>query len=91
MTEPLARLGAHVTAIDISAQSLEVAESRLELPGNELIKNNISYVLASANELASADGEQDCSYKNEQYDAVIMSEVIEHNDDQQALINVSHS
>ena len=38
LTEPLCRLGAGVTAIDLSAQSVAVAESRLENAGNHLVK-----------------------------------------------------
>jgi len=84
MTEPLCRLGAQVTAIDLSAQSISIAESRLDLVGNERVKENVNYLLSSAEELIE-DG------KIGSFDVVVMSEVIEHNDNPQALINVCHS
>ena len=81
LTEPLARLGAQMTAIDLSAQSVAVAESRLDLSVNQSIKGNVYYLLSSVEEVAKTD-------TTKHFDAVVMSEVIEHNDDQQGLIQV---
>ena len=72
ISEPLAKLGAHVTGIDASAVSVEVAKRHAEKSGVDV---NYRHMLSS-----EVVGE------GLQYDVVINAEVVEHVPDQQQLI-----
>ena len=64
LAEPLTRLGAKVTAIDMSAAAIAIAKDHAEK-----MRLNIRYLQKSAEDLAA---------KEQGYDIVIASEVIEH-------------
>ena len=64
LAEPLTRLGAKVTAIDMSAPAIEIAKDHAKK-----MRLNIRYLQKSAEDLAA---------KEQGYDIVIASEVIEH-------------
>jgi 2-polyprenyl-6-hydroxyphenyl methylase/3-demethylubiquinone-9 3-methyltransferase len=72
VSEPLARLGAHVTGIDPTAHAIAVARQHAEAQGLE-----IDYRAARAEELVAA---------GESFDAVVCLEVIEHVPDVAAFI-----
>ena len=72
ISEPLAKLGAHVTGIDASAVSVEVAKRHAEKSGVDV---NYRHMLSS-----EVVGE------GLQYDVVINAEVVEHVPDQRQLI-----
>ncbi|GFD95737.1 ubiquinone biosynthesis O-methyltransferase [Alteromonas sp. KUL156] len=72
ISEPLAELGAHVTGIDASAVSVEVAKRHAEKNG---VNVNYRHMLSS-----------EAVQEGRQYDVVINAEVVEHVPNQQQLI-----
>ncbi len=68
LAEPMARLGADVTAIDATAQAIEAAKRHLAM--GQLV---IDYQCCTAEELA-----QEISGRVEKFDLIYASEVIEH-------------
>jgi len=72
LTEPLARLGARVTGIDLARRNLEVARRHAERAGLE-----ITYREAAVESLAEA---------GERFDLVCAMEVVEHVPDQTAFL-----
>lgn len=68
LTECLARVGAHVTGLDASAELIDIAKEHIKL--DPTILERVNYIQTSVEKF---------SPKNEKlYDAVIASEVIEH-------------
>lgn len=80
LTEQLARLGAQVTGIDLGEKLIEAARTHLECSSPELT-NNVAYIIEPVDQHAKTNCE--C------YDAVIVSEVLEHVDDKVALLEAS--
>ncbi len=72
LAEPLARLGAEITGIDLVAASLDVARTHAAASGLE-----IDYRLEPADALAA---------RGERFDVVVASEVVEHVPDQRAFV-----
>ncbi|XP_070568778.1 ubiquinone biosynthesis O-methyltransferase-like [Ptychodera flava] len=68
LSEPLARLGASVTGIDLSEELLDVAE--LHSLHDPLVSQNVKYVCGSIEEMVTKG--------TEDFDAVVASEVLEH-------------
>jgi 2-polyprenyl-6-hydroxyphenyl methylase/3-demethylubiquinone-9 3-methyltransferase len=64
ITEPLTRLGATVTGIDASAQTIEVAQAHAHL-----MDLSITYTCTTAEDIAST---------NQQFDVVLALEIVEH-------------
>lgn len=77
LTEPLARLGARVTGIDLARRNLEVARRHAEHAGLA-----VTYREAAADSLAEA---------GERFDLVCAMEVVEHVPDQTAFLATSAS
>jgi len=77
LTEPLARLGARVTGIDLARRNLEVARRHAERAGLE-----ITYREAAVESLAEA---------GERFDLVCAMEVVEHVPDQAAFLSTCAS
>ena len=77
LAEPLARLGARVTGIDLARRNLEVARRHAERAGLE-----ITYREAAAESLAEA---------GERFDLVCAMEVVEHVPDQAAFLSTCAS
>lgn len=77
LCEPFARLGAKVTGIDMAERNIPVAQSHADQSGL-----NITYRHASAEEIASENG---------QFDIVLCMEVIEHVPDPKELLSVCAS
>ena len=73
LAEPMARLGGHVTAIDSSFSSIEIAKEHAEF--SKLV---IDYKMDTPEELANT---------GKQYDVVYASEVIEHVSDRALFLN----
>jgi len=73
---PLARLGARVTGVDIVEESIAVAQQIL--PAH--LRDSLQFRCVSAEQLVNEDGNVGT------YDAVVLSEVLEHVTDWQALI-----
>ena len=69
LTEPLARLHANITAIDLGAEVIAAAKDHLEKHSGEL-KERITYNVQPIEEHAQTN--------ESKYDAVVLSEVIEH-------------
>ncbi|PRW18354.1 ubiquinone biosynthesis O- mitochondrial [Chlorella sorokiniana] len=67
LAEALARMGAHVTGIDVNEGGLEAARAHARLDPD--LAGRLQYRATTAEQLAAA---------GEQYDAVVASEVIEH-------------
>ncbi|XP_017082539.1 ubiquinone biosynthesis O-methyltransferase, mitochondrial isoform X2 [Drosophila eugracilis] len=80
LTEQLARLGAQVTGIDLGEKLIEAARDHLNLSSPELA-TNVVYKMEPVDQHAKSNCE--C------YDAVIVSEVLEHVDDKVALLEAS--
>ncbi|KYQ57840.1 Hexaprenyldihydroxybenzoate methyltransferase, mitochondrial, partial [Trachymyrmex zeteki] len=68
LTERLARIGAQVTGIDVSAELLNIAKEHVKLDPN--ISKRVNYIQTSVEDL--------CQKERESYDAVVASEVLEH-------------
>lgn len=77
LTEPLARLGARVTGLDLAESSLAIARHRAEAQGLD-----ITYLNSSVEEFAQ---------KNHHYHAVMALEVIEHVADVQSFLQACAS
>ncbi|XP_002042522.2 ubiquinone biosynthesis O-methyltransferase, mitochondrial [Drosophila sechellia] len=80
LTEHLARLGARVTGIDLGEKLIEVAREHLKCSSPELA-SNVVYKMEPVDQHAKANCE--C------YDAVIVSEVLEHVNDKVSLLEAS--
>lgn len=86
LTEQLARLGANVKGIDLSPELIEVAQKHLNETeqregGGKRIQDLISYEIISI--------EEHSQQRPDYYNALILSEVIEHIDDKVAFLNSS--
>jgi polyprenyldihydroxybenzoate methyltransferase/3-demethylubiquinol 3-O-methyltransferase len=68
LSEPLARLGAQVTGIDIGEKSIAAAKFHAEL--DDEVRDNVQYECATVEELLLRDGLK--------FDCVVASEVVEH-------------
>lgn len=79
LTEQLARLGASVTAIDLGDDVINAARKHLSEQGEPKLCDLIQYKIEPT-EIHAKD-------KQNFYDAVIVSEVLEHVDDKVALLN----
>ncbi|BFF94501.1 ubiquinone biosynthesis O-methyltransferase mitochondrial [Drosophila madeirensis] len=77
LTEQLARLGAQVTGIDLAEKLIAAAKVHLTELSPEL-SSNVKYKMEPVDQHAKANCER--------YDAVIVSEVLEHVDDKVALL-----
>ncbi|XP_065837597.1 ubiquinone biosynthesis O-methyltransferase, mitochondrial-like isoform X2 [Oscarella lobularis] len=73
LTEPLARLGARVTGIDVSPASIDAARRHSELDSE--IAGNVDYICGSVEDVAGKT-----------FDCVVASEVVEHVSDQRDFI-----
>lgn len=80
LTEQLGRLGAQVTGIDLGEKLIEAARDHLKSSSPELA-SNVLYKMEPVDQHAKANCE--C------YDAVIVSEVLEHVEDKVALLESS--
>jgi len=80
LTEQLARLGAQVTGIDLGEKLIEAARDHLKCSSPELA-SKVMYKMEPVDQHAKANCES--------YDAVIVSEVLEHVDDKVALLEAS--
>ncbi|XP_017107259.2 ubiquinone biosynthesis O-methyltransferase [Drosophila bipectinata] len=80
LTEQLARLGAQVTGIDLGEKLIEAARTHLKCFSPEL-SSNVDYIIEPVDQHVKTNCE--C------YDAVIVSEVLEHVDDKVALLDAS--
>ncbi|XP_076232831.1 ubiquinone biosynthesis O-methyltransferase, mitochondrial-like isoform X2 [Calliopsis andreniformis] len=76
LTEPLARMGAQVTGIDVSKELIKIAKEHAIL--DDSLQDQLNYIETSVEDFA-------CENKNK-YDAVIASEVIEHVDDKELFL-----
>lgn len=76
LTEALARIGAQVTGIDISAELLNVAKEHVKLDPN--ISKRVNYIQTTVEDFAENE--------RETYDAVVTSEVLEHVADPQLFL-----
>jgi len=76
LSEPLARLGANVTGLDASAETIETARRHAQT--DKRILGNLKYECETA--------EQHLASKEKHYDAVVVSEVAEHVDDLKLLV-----
>lgn len=82
LSEPLARLGAHVTGIDPVFESIN--QARLHAQTDEEIKDRLKYLHCKIEDISSS------FEHHEQYDAVVASEVLEHiNDIEGCLIHLT--
>lgn len=80
LAERLARIGAHVTGIDPSAELINVAKEHAKLDPD--ISERVSYIQTTV---------EDFSQKEEEsYDAVVTSEVLEHVAEPQLFLKVSY-
>uniref|UniRef100_A0A1A9V9S7 Methyltransferase type 11 domain-containing protein n=1 Tax=Glossina austeni TaxID=7395 RepID=A0A1A9V9S7_GLOAU len=79
LTEQLARLDAKITGIDLSDVLINVAREHLKQEGNARLLDNITYKTESI--------EAHMQDKKNFYDAVIISEVLEHIDDKESFLN----
>lgn len=79
LTEQLARLNAKITGIDLSHVLINVAREHLKQEANAHLLDNITYKTESI-EVHMQD-------KKNFYDAVIISEVLEHIDDKESFLN----
>ncbi|XP_018311773.1 ubiquinone biosynthesis O-methyltransferase-like isoform X2 [Mycetomoellerius zeteki] len=78
MTEGLARVGAQVTGIDVSAELISVAKEHLKLDSN--LSERVNYIHTTLEDFAHKESE------NSIYDAVVSSEVLEHVSDPQLFL-----
>lgn len=81
LTEQLARLGASVTALDLGEDLIHVARQHLSQEANPQLCDLISYKIEPV-ELHAKD-------KQNHYDAVVISEVLEHVDDKIGFLTAS--
>jgi len=77
LSEALARIGAEVTAIDACPQNIEVAKSHAQQ--DESLSDNLKYVCTTV--------EEHVETVNDEYDAIVASEVIEHVDNPGVFVN----
>ncbi|XP_077977280.1 ubiquinone biosynthesis O-methyltransferase, mitochondrial-like [Glandiceps talaboti] len=78
LSEPLGRLGANVTGIDLSEELIDVAE--LHSLHDPLVTQNVKYVCGAIEDLLATEMEN--------YDAVVASEVLEHIVDLRSFVEV---
>lgn len=79
LTESLARIGAHVTGLDASAELINVAKEHIKL--DPTILERVNYIQTSIEEF---------SPKNERlYDVVVASEIIEHVENPEIFLKVN--
>jgi ubiquinone biosynthesis O-methyltransferase len=78
LTEPLGRLGATVIGLDPGQDNITMAESHLP----ESLKVNVSYVCSTLEDFAKSN-------PGKEVDGIIMSEVIEHIDKPETVIEVA--
>ncbi|KAF2352740.1 Ubiquinone biosynthesis O-methyltransferase [Trinorchestia longiramus] len=78
LAEPLARLGASVTGLDASRESIEVAECHAQK--DLKLQDRLQYVCGDLEVFSQVS-------ENQNYDAVVASEVIEHVDSVESFIN----
>ncbi|KYN15567.1 Hexaprenyldihydroxybenzoate methyltransferase, mitochondrial, partial [Trachymyrmex cornetzi] len=76
LTERLARIGAQVTGIDVSAELLNVAKEHIKLDPN--ISKRVNYIQTTVEDFSQKE--------RESYDAVVASEVLEHVADAQLFL-----
>ncbi|XP_011700936.1 PREDICTED: hexaprenyldihydroxybenzoate methyltransferase, mitochondrial-like [Wasmannia auropunctata] len=76
LTEALARIGAQVTGIDVSAELLNIAKEHVKLDPN--ISKRVNYIQTTVEDFAENE--------RETYDAVVTSEVLEHVTDPQMFL-----
>lgn len=81
LTEQLARLGAKVTGIDLGEEVIRVAREHLSQKVDTKLRERIEYKIEPINVHATD--------KMNYYDAVVVSEVLEHVDDKIALLTSS--
>lgn len=81
LTEQLARLEAHVTGIDLSDDLIRIAREHLSQEGDPKLCDLIQYKI----EPLSVHANEKINY----YDAVVISEVLEHVDDKVSFLNSS--
>lgn len=81
LTEQLARLGAKVTGIDLSEQLICAARDHLSKEADPKLRDRIEYKIEPLNVHVTD--------KINYYDAVVVSEVLEHVDDKIALLTAS--
>lgn len=81
LTEQLARLGAKVTGIDLSEELICVARDHLSKEADSKLRDRIDYKIEPLNVHVTD--------KMNYYDAVVVSEVLEHVDDKIALLTAS--
>lgn len=84
LSESLARLGAHVTALDASKESISIAQHHSSIdsqisPPIEYIVGDLSTLLTTSS-IKSVDEENHSEQSNSQFDAVFALEIIEHVD-----------
>jgi len=76
VSEALARIGASVTAIDACAENIEAAKIHSELDPS--LASNLQYICTTV--------EEHIEVVNDEYDAIVASEVIEHVDNPQMFV-----
>eukprot|EP00088_Acartia_fossae_P039957 TRINITY_DN4159_c0_g1_i1.p1 TRINITY_DN4159_c0_g1~~TRINITY_DN4159_c0_g1_i1.p1 ORF type:complete len:330 (-),score=22.39 TRINITY_DN4159_c0_g1_i1:165-1046(-) len=79
LSEPLARLGANVTAVDACKENIEIA--KLHSSKQKLTKE-INYQCITVEEFAES-----CNDESDKFDAIVASEIIEHVDNPQLFIS----
>ncbi|XP_013099376.2 ubiquinone biosynthesis O-methyltransferase, mitochondrial [Stomoxys calcitrans] len=73
LTESLARIGSSVTALDLSEDLIALARHHLALEQNQGLVDRVQYKIEPI--------EHHASYRKNYYDAVVISEVLEHVDE----------
>ncbi|XP_061402567.1 ubiquinone biosynthesis O-methyltransferase, mitochondrial-like [Musca vetustissima] len=78
LTENLARLGAHITALDLSENMIEIARQHLAKDSELAMANRIDYKVEAI--------EQHAIHTKNFYDAIVISEVLENIDDKEEFL-----